>query len=61
MRLLSDKFIDGYRDGHGQAVQNVRYNIIEYLEKYGSISIDIVNEICDACEEIDEEYLNQEG
>lgn len=61
MKLLSDEFINGYRDGHGQAIQNIRYNIISYLKKNGSISIDIVNEICDICEEVDEEYLNQEG
>ena len=59
MSILSENFRDGYRDGHGQAIENVRYNIIEYIKKNKEISIDKVNEICDFCSEIDEEYLSQ--
>lgn len=59
MSVLSENFRDGYKDGYGQAIENVRHNIIEYIKKNKEISIDKVNEICDFCSEIDEEYLNQ--
>ena len=59
MGRLSEDFKDGYYDGHGQAIANVRYNIINYLKEHKSISIDKVDEICDFCSEIDCEYLNQ--
>ena len=59
MSILSENFRDGYRDGYGQAIENVRYNIVEYIKNNQEISIDKVNEICDYCSEIDEEYLSQ--
>ena len=54
-----EAFINGYCDGHGQAIENVRYHIAKYLEENGSISIDKVNEICDVCAEVDYGYLNK--
>ena len=59
MSVLSEDFKEGYCDGYGQAIENVRYNIIEFIKKNKKISIDKVNEICDFCSEIDEKYLNQ--
>lgn len=59
MSVLSEDFKEGYCDGYGQAIENVRYNIIEYLKKHKEISIDKANEICDFCSKIDIEYLNQ--
>ena len=59
MSVLSEDFKEGYCDGYGQAIENVRYNIIEFIKKNKKISIDNVNEICDFCSEIDKKYLNQ--
>ena len=59
MSVLSEDFKEGYCEGYGQAIENVRYNIIEFIKKNKKISIDKVNEICDFCSEIDEKYLNQ--
>ena len=59
MSVLSEDFKEGYCDGYLQAIENVRYNIIEFIKKNKKISIDKVNEICDFCSEIDEKYLNQ--
>ena len=59
MSMFHESFKEGYYDGHGQAIENVRYNIIEYIKKNKEISIDKVNEICDFCAKIDEDYLNQ--
>lgn len=59
MGILSEEFKEGYCDGYGQAVENMRDNIIRYLKEHKEISIDKVNEICDFCSIIDEDYLNQ--
>lgn len=59
MSILSEDFKEGYCDGHGQAIENVRYNIVNYLKENKEISIDKVNDICDVCSKIDHEYLNQ--
>ena len=60
MGLLSEDFKDGYHDGHSQAIENVRWNIIAFLERNnGQITIDIVNDICNYCARVDEDYLNQ--
>lgn len=59
MGVLSEDFKEGYCDGHGQAVENVRHNIIRYLKENKELSIDKVNEICDMCSYIDYDYLNQ--
>ena len=59
MGVLSEDFKEGYCDGHGQAVENVRYSIVEYLRQNKKISIDKANEICDMCSYIDYDYLNQ--
>ena len=59
MSVLSEDFKEGYCDGHGQAIENIRHNIINYLKKHKEISIDEVNKICDFCSRVDEEYLNQ--
>lgn len=59
MGVLSEDFKAGYCDGHGQAIENVRYNIVEYIKNNQEISMDKVNEICDFCSQVDEEYLNQ--
>ena len=56
---VKESFINGYCDGHGQAIENVRYNIINYLKEHTEISIDTVNEICDICSKVDYGYLNQ--
>lgn len=29
---MSQDFIEGYCDGHGQAIENVRYNLLEFLK-----------------------------
>ena len=34
-------------------------DIVEYIKNNQGISIDKVNEICDFCSQVDEEYLNQ--
>lgn len=52
-----ESFINGYCDGHGQAIENVRYNIVSYLEEHAKISIDSINEICDMCSKINYEDL----
>jgi hypothetical protein len=59
MSILSKDFKKGYRDGYGQATENIRSNIIDYLNEHETISIDMVNDICDFCAVIDEDYLNQ--
>lgn len=59
MSILSKDFKEGYCDGHGQAIENVRYNIIKYIIEHKEISINKINEICDFCSKVDEEYLNQ--
>ena len=59
MGMFHESFKEGYYDGHGQAIENVRHNIIEYIKKNKEISIDKINEICDFCAKIDEDYLNQ--
>lgn len=56
---VKESFVNGYCDGHGQAIENVRHCIIRYLEENKEISIDKVNEICDMCSKVDYEYLNQ--
>lgn len=28
---MNQEFIEGYCDGHGQAIENVRYNLLKYL------------------------------
>ena len=56
---MREDFKEGYCDGHGQAIENVRYNIVKYIKNNQGISIDKVNEICDFCSQVDEEYLNQ--
>lgn len=50
-------FREGYCDGHGQAIENVRYNLLNYLNKYGKLTAEDVNKICDFCAEINEEEL----
>ena len=50
---------EGYCDGHGQAIENVRYNLLAVYNKNGKITAEDVNKICDFCSEIDEEYLIQ--
>ena len=59
MSILSEDFKNGYCDGHGQAIENVRNNIISYLKEHKKMSVDKVNEICDLCSEIDYKYLEQ--
>ena len=58
MNVLSEDFKEGYCDGYGQAIENVRYNIINHLKEHNEISIDKVNDICDFCSKIDYEYLD---
>ena len=52
-------FKEGYWDGNGQAIENVRYNLLQRLKEYKNLTVEDVNEICDFCSEIDEEYLMQ--
>lgn len=59
MSILSNDFKEGYCDGYGQAIENVRYCIVNYLKEQKEITIDKVNSICDICSEIDEKYLEQ--
>ena len=33
MSVLSEDFKEGYCNGYGQAIENVRYNIIEFIKK----------------------------
>lgn len=60
MSVLSEDFKNGYADGHGQAVENVRYNLLQYLESHGAITDEeTIHEICDICSQVDTEYLSQ--
>ena len=52
-------FKEGYCEGHGQAIENVRYNLLQHLKEYKILNVEDVNKICDFCSEIDEEYLIQ--
>lgn len=56
-RNLSEAFREGYCDGHGQAIENVRYNLLEYLNEHNKLTADDVNKICDFCAKINEEDL----
>lgn len=52
-------FKEGYCDGHGQVIENVRYNLLQHLKEHKNLTVEDVNKICDFCSEIDEEYLIQ--
>lgn len=52
-------FNEGYCDGHGQAIENVRYNLLEHLKNHKQLTAKDVNEICNACSKIDDAYLTQ--
>lgn len=56
---MSQDFIEGYCDGHGQAIENVRYNLLEFLKKYNKLTPEDINQICDYCSKVDMDYLNQ--
>ena len=49
-----EAFREGYCDGHGQAIENVRHNLLDYLNKYDKLTADDVNKICDFCAKINE-------
>lgn len=59
MGILSTDFKHGYCDGHGQAIENVRFNLIDQLTEGKELTIDLVNDICDFCSKVDHDYLNQ--
>ena len=52
-------FQEGSCDGHGQAIENVRSNMLKPLQNHKQLTTEDVNKICDFCSEIDEEYLTQ--
>lgn len=52
-------FKEGYSDGHGQAIENVRYSLLRYLNEHNKLTVEDVNNICDSCSKIDEDYLHQ--
>lgn len=56
---MSQDFIEGYCDGHGQAIENVRYNLLEFLKKHNKLTPEDINQICDYCSKVDMNYLNQ--
>lgn len=56
---MSQDFIEGYCDGHGQAIENLRYNLLQHLKEHKILTVEDVNKICDFCSEIDNEYLIQ--
>lgn len=58
--MLRKIFNRGYCDGHGQAIDNVRYNIVQYILEHKKISIAKINEICDMCSKVDDQYLDTE-
>ena len=50
---MSQDFIEGYCDGHGQAIENVRYNLLEFLKKHNKLTPEDINQICDCCSKVD--------
>lgn len=56
---MNQEFIEGYCDGHGQAIENVRYNLLKYLNEHNKLTVEDVNNICNSCSKIDEGYLHQ--
>ena len=52
-------FIEGYCDGHDQAIENLRYNLLEFLKEHNELTFDDVNRICNCCSKVDMNYLNQ--
>lgn len=56
---MSQDFIEGYCDGHGQAIENLRYNLLEFLKEHNELTFDDVNRICNYCSKVDMDYLNQ--
>lgn len=56
---MSQDFIEGYCDGNGQAIENVRYNLLEFLKEHNELTFDDVNRICNYCSKVDMDYLNQ--
>ena len=56
---MSNEFKEGYCDGHGQAIENVRYNLLEFLKNHNKLTTEDINQICDCCSKVDMDYLNQ--
>lgn len=56
---MNQEFIEGYCDVHGQAIENVRYNLLKYLNEHNKLTVEDVNNICNSCSKIDEGYLHQ--
>ena len=56
--MIND-FKEGFYDGYGQAIENVRYNLLQHLKEYKNLTVEDINKICDFCAEIDEDYLIQ--
>lgn len=56
---MTQQFKEGYYDGYCQGIENVKYNLLKHLKEHKDITIEDVNNICDFCLEIDEEYLSQ--
>ena len=57
--IMIKDFKEWYCDGHGQAIGNVRYNLLKHLKEHKILTVEDVNKICDFCSEIDDEYLIQ--
>lgn len=57
---MTNEFKEGYCDGHGQAIENVRYNLLKMFEKKnGKLTTNDIDDICDYCSKVDMNYLNQ--
>lgn len=39
---MTNEFIEGYQDGHGQAIENVRYNLLEFLIEHNKLTFESV-------------------
>lgn len=55
--MIND-FKEGYYDGYGQAIENVRYNLLEYFKNHKNLTIEDINKICDFCSGNIEDNLN---
>ena len=55
--MIND-FKEGFYDGYGQTIENVRYNLLEYLKNHKNLTIEDINKICDFCSGNIEDNLN---
>ena len=56
---MDKQFKEGYFDGYGQAIENVRYNLLLKVNQNGTLTAEEINSICDHCSKIDEDTIDQ--